>query len=132
LQVNRQLIDGGYWVDLPFIPSSCVYQVAIIDVAKIYAGAMVPNLNGATPAALDVVLFKLPTGKNESSDRGQCHSSATAVVTNPYGSPDERQAVLSVMNALGSLRRTGTLLVLDFMAHYEQIWAARSIDPEFF
>jgi hypothetical protein len=76
LQVNRQLIDGGYWVDLPFMPSSFVYQVAIIDVAKIYAAAMVPNLNGATPAALDVVLFKLPTGKNGSSDRGQCRSSA--------------------------------------------------------
>jgi hypothetical protein len=36
------------------------------------------------------------------------------------------------MNALGSLRGTTTPLVLDFIAHYEQILADRGIDPEFF
>src|SRR5215831_13395744 len=61
VQVNKRLIGGGYGVNLPFIPGPFVYQVAIIDVAKIYAGAIVSNLNGAAPADLDVVLFKLPT-----------------------------------------------------------------------
>jgi hypothetical protein len=56
----------------------------------------------------------------------------TAIVTIPYWSSDERQAVLSVMNALGSLRGTATPLVLDFIAHYEQILAERVIDPECF
>ena len=42
-------------------------------------------------------------------------------VTNPYWSSEERPAVPSVMNALGSRRGTVTLLVLDFMAHCEQV-----------
>jgi hypothetical protein len=56
----------------------------------------------------------------------------TAILTNPYWSSEERQAVLSVMNALGSLRGTATPVVLDFIAHYEQTLADRGIDPEFF
>ena len=55
-----------------------------------------------------------------------------AVMTNSYWNPEERQAVLSVMNALGSLRGTAASLVLNFIAHYEQILVDRGIDPEFF
>jgi hypothetical protein len=54
--------SGGYGADLPFIPAPFVYHVAIVDTAKIYAGATVPNLNGAMPLDLDVVLFHLPMG----------------------------------------------------------------------
>jgi hypothetical protein len=132
VQVNKRLIGGDYGVDLPFIPGSFVYQVAIIDVAKTYAGAMVPNLNGATPADLDVVLFKLPTRGVGVVTGGNAVQVRTAIVANPYWSSEERQAVLSVMNALGSLRGTATPVVLDFIAHYEQILADRGIDPEFF
>jgi len=132
VQVNKRLIGGGYGVDLPFIPDSFVYQVAIIDVAKMYAGATVPNLNGATPADLDVVLFKLPMRKVGVAIGGIAVQVRTAIATNPYWSSEERQAVLSVMNALGSLRGTAAPLVLDFIAHYEQILAERGIDPGFF
>jgi hypothetical protein len=117
---------------LPFIPGSFVYQAAIIDVANIYAGATVPNLNGATPADLDVVLFKLPTRGVRVASGGNAVQVRTAIATNPYGSSEERQALLSVMNALGSLRGTATPPVLDFIAHYEQILAERVIDPECF
>ena len=132
VQVNKRFIGGGYGIDLPFIPDSFVYQVAIIDVAKMYAGATVPNLNGATPADLDVVLFKLPMRKVGVAIGGIAVQVRTAIATNPYWSSEERQAVLSVMNALGSLRGTAAPLVLDFIAHYEQILAARGIDPGFF
>jgi hypothetical protein len=132
VQVNKRLIGGGYGVDLPFIPGSFVYQVAILDIAKIYAGATVPNLNGAMPADLDVVLFKLPTRKVGVATGGNTVQVRTAIATNPYWNSEERQAVLSVMNALGSLRGTATPLVLNFIAHYEQILADRGIDPEFF
>ena len=132
MQVNRRLIGGGYGGDLPFIPGSFVYQVAIIDVAQIYAGAMVPNLNGAAPADVDLVLFKLPTRGVGVAMGGNAVQVRTAIVTNPYGSAKERQAVLSVINALGSLRGTATPVVLDFVAHYEQILADRGIDPAFF
>jgi hypothetical protein len=132
VQANERLIGGGYGVDLPFIPGSFVYQVAIIDVAKIYAGVMVSNLNGATPADLDVVLFKLPRRKVGVATGGYAVQVRTAIATNPYWNSEERQAVLSVMNALGSLRGTAVPLVLDFIAHYEQILAERGIDPGFF
>ncbi len=91
-----------------------------------------PNLNGATPADLDVVLFKLPTREVGVATGGNAVQVRSAIATNPYWNPEERQAVLSVMNALGSLRGTATSLVLDFIAHYEQILANRGIDPEFF
>jgi hypothetical protein len=132
VQLNRRLIGGGYEIDLPLIPGAFVEQVAIIDVAKIYAGATAPNLNGATPADLDVVLFKLPTREVGVATGGDAVQVRTAVVTNPYRSAEERQAMLSVMNTLGPVRETAALLLLDFIAHYEQIFADRSIDPEFF
>jgi hypothetical protein len=132
VQMNKRFIGGGYGVDLPFIPGSFVYQVAIIDVAKIYAGATVPNLNGATQADLDIVLFKLPTRRVGVTIGSIAVQVRTAIATNPYWSSEERQAALSVMNALGSLRGTAAPLVLDFIAHYEQILAERGIDPGFF
>jgi hypothetical protein len=113
-------------------PARFVYQVAIIDVAEIYAGATVPNMNGATPADLDVVLFKLPTTGVGVATGGNAVQVRAAVMTIPYWNPEERQEVLSVMNALGSLRGTAAPLVLDFIAHYEQILVDRGIDPEFF
>ncbi len=126
------MIGGGYGVDLPFIPGSFVYQVAIIDVAQIYAGATVPDLNGATPAALDIVLLKLPTTGVGVATGGNAVQVRSAIATNPCWSPDEKQAVLSVMNALGSLRGTAVPLMLDFIALYEQILADHGVDPEFF
>ena len=103
VQVNKRLIGGGYGVDLSFIPGSFVYQVAIIDIAEMYAGATVPNLNGATPAALDIVLFKPPTRGVGIAIGDNVAQVCTAIVTNPYWSSEERQAMLSVMNVLGSL-----------------------------
>src|SRR5215470_4521410 len=60
IQMNKRLIGGGYGADLPFIPGSFVYQVAIVDTSDTYAGATVSNLNGAAPGDLEVVLFRLP------------------------------------------------------------------------
>ena len=60
VQTNRRLIGGGYGADLQFPPAHFVYQVAIADTAHVYAGASLPNLNGATPGDLDVVLFHVP------------------------------------------------------------------------
>jgi len=133
VQSNRRLIGGGYGADLPFIPASFVYQVAIVDTAQTYAGATVANLNGATPGNLEVVLFQLPaSGVGAISSSGAAAHVRNAVLRHPSWSADEKQAILSVMNALGSLRGTATPLVLDFIAHYERILADRSIDPAFF
>jgi hypothetical protein len=107
VQTNRRFIGGGYGADLQFTLASFVYQVAIADTALIYAGATVSNLNGATPGDLDAVLFHVP-----SSGVGTVATGCTAgqmrgaVSRHPSWSPDEKQAVLSIMNALGSLRGT--------------------------
>jgi len=133
VQTNRRFIGGGYGADLQFPPASFVYQVAIVDTAHIYAGATVPNLNGATPGYLDVVLFHLP-----SSGVGSVATGATAVqvrgavLRHPSWSSDEKQAVLSIMNALGSLRGTAASLVMDFIIHYERVLAGRGIDAGLF
>jgi hypothetical protein len=50
-------------------------------------------------------------------------------LTNPSWSPDEKQALLSVMNALGSLRGTAASPVLGFLTRYEQALMDRGIDP---
>jgi hypothetical protein len=96
------------------------------------AGVTVPSLSRATPTDLDVVLFKLPMGRVGVSIGGNAVQGRIAIMTNPYWSSEERQAVPSVMNALGSRRGTTTLLVLDFMVHCEQVLADRGIDPAFF
>jgi hypothetical protein len=108
---GEQTIDRRLRRRSAFHSRLVVYQVAIIDVAKIYAGTMVPNLNGATSANLDVVRFKLTTREAGVAADGNAVQVRAAIVTTPYWSPDERQAALGVMNALGSLRGTTTPLV---------------------
>ena len=55
-----------------------------------------------------------------------------AVLRHPSWSPDEKQAVLSIINALGSLRGTAAPLVMDFIIHYERVLADRGIDAGLF
>jgi len=133
VQMNRRLIGGGYGADLPFIPAAFVYQVAIVDTAQTYAGATISNLNGAAPGDLEVVLFRLPTSAvgTIASNDGAAYV-RQAVVGHPSWSAVEKQAILSVMNALGSLRGTATPLVLEFVTRYEQILAGVGIHPAFF
>jgi len=133
VQTNKRLIGGGYGVDLPFIPASFVYQIAILDTAQIYAGATVSNLNGAVPGNLEVVLFQLPTsGVGVMQASGTAATVRSAVLTHPSWSPDGKQAVLSVMNALGSLRGTAASPVLGFITHYERALMDRGIEPGLF
>jgi hypothetical protein len=91
----------------------------------IYAGATAPNLNGARPANLDVVLFKLPTRESRIATARNAVQVRTAIVTNPYWSSDERQAVLGVMNELGSSRGTATPLVWPSARITGRFWRSR-------
>jgi len=133
VQMNKRFIGGGYGADLSFIPASFVYQVAIVDTAHTYAGATISNLNGATSCELEVVLFDLPTSAvGAIASSGAAAYVREAVVRHPSWSVVEKQAILSVMNALGSLRGTATPIVLDFIAHYERTLADAGINPELF
>ena len=88
VQVNKRLIGGGYGVDLPFIPASFVYQVAIVDPSHTFAGATISNLNGAAPGDLEVVLFRLPTsGLEAKASNGAAAYVRAAVVKYPPGVP---------------------------------------------
>jgi hypothetical protein len=55
-----------------------------------------------------------------------------AVSRHPSWSLAEKQAVLSIMNALGSVRGTVAPPVMDFIIHYERVLADRGIDPGLF
>jgi hypothetical protein len=133
MQRNRRLIGGGYGADLQFTPASFVYQVAIADTAHVYAGATVANLNGANPGDLDVVLFHLPaSGVGAVAAGGTAAQMRDAVLKHLSWNLDEKQAVLSVMNAVGSLRGTTAALIMNFITHYERILADRGIDPGLF
>ena len=108
-------------------------KVAIVDTAHTYAGATISNLNGAAPGDLEVVLCRLPTSGLEAiASNGDAAYVREAVVNYPSWSAAEKQAILSVMNALGSLRGTVTPLVFDFIAHYERTLAHARINPAFF
>jgi hypothetical protein len=131
VQTNRRLIGGGYGADLPFIPASFVYQVAIIDAADAYAGATIANLNGAVPGDLDVVLFRLPVSGAVPAVATPAQIRETVLI-NPSWNIEEKQAVLSVMNALCSLRGTAANPVLGFIAHYERTLVRLGISPVFF
>lgn len=87
MQVNRRLIGGGYGADLQFTPAKFVYQVAIDDTSHIHAGGTVPNLNGALPGNLDVVLFKLPTSGVRAAMGGNAAQVRRAILTDSSGAP---------------------------------------------
>ena len=55
-----------------------------------------------------------------------------AVLKHPSWNLDQKQAVLSVMNAVSSLRGTTAALIMNFTNHYERILADRGIDPGLF
>ena len=131
MQANRRLLGGGYGADLPFIPASFVYQVVIVDAGGVYGGATIGNLNGAVPGDIEVVLFRLPAS-------GTVPAAATAaqlretVLIHQFWNNEKIQAVLSVMNALSSLRGTTADPVLWFIAHYERTLVGLGINPAFF
>jgi hypothetical protein len=80
-----------------------------------------------------VVLFDLPTSAvGAIASSGAATYVREAVIRHPSWSVVEKQAILSVMNALGSLRGTATPIVLDFIAHYERTLADAGINPELF
>ena len=97
---------SGSGADLQFNQDSVVYQVAISDPKGVYGGATISSLTGTTDGDLDVVLDKLPQGSNASGAAGARPRlrRAKAVLSDPIWTGGEKQAVLSVMNALGSLR----------------------------
>lgn len=132
VQTNKRLIGGGYGVDLPFIPGPFVYLVAIIDLGDVYAGGTVTNLNGAIPGDIDVVLSGLPTNGPPPAAAGSAAEAREAALKHPSWNIEEKQAVLSVMNALGSLRGSTANPVLGFIAHYERTLAGLGINPGFF
>jgi hypothetical protein len=133
VQANRVLLGGGFGVDLHFIPGPFVYQIAIVDTAHLYGGATIANLNGALSADLDVVLFRLPTSRVDAVPLAATVAQVRqAVLTQPSWNPDEKQAVLSVMNALGSLRGSAANPVLGFIVHYERSLTSFGLDPGFF
>ncbi len=133
VQPNKRLIGGGYGVDLPFIPGSFAYQVAIVDIAQVYAGATVSNLNGAMPGDVEVVVFKMPMSAIGNLAGGASAAQVrTATLTYSSWSPEEKQAILSVMNALGSLRGSTASTVVDFLGQYERALVDRGIDPGLF
>ena len=129
---DRRIGGVNLTLDLPFIPGPFVYLVAIVDLGDVYAGGTVTNLNGAIPGDVDVVLFRLPTSGPPPAAAGSAAEAREAVLKHLSWNIEEKQAVLSVMNALGSLRGTTSNPVLGFMDHYERTLACLGISPVFF
>jgi hypothetical protein len=132
VQTNSHLASGGYGANLPFAVASIVYEIAIVDTAQVYAGATVQNLNGSINGDIDVVLFKLPPGGAGPVAATTGVQMRTNILTYGMWSSEERQGVLSVINALASLRGTTVGPVLGFIDSYERVLRARAIDPRLF
>jgi hypothetical protein len=85
------------------------------------------------PSDLNAVVLKLPMSGVAAVSAGSTVAKLrAAVLAYNFWSPKERQAVLSVMNALGSLCGTTARAVIGFINEYERALLERGIDPGFF
>jgi hypothetical protein len=128
----------GYGVELQFSQDSIAYQVAISDPLGVYGGATISSLSGTTDGNLDVVLDKLPQTQiaGGSASAAAALTSAAlvrdAVVHDGFWDDGEKQAVLSVINALSSVRGATLPPLLAFMRNYEVILRDRGINAGLF
>ncbi|SAL75884.1 hypothetical protein AWB68_04866 [Caballeronia choica] len=130
---NASLGVGTYGANLNFLTASMVYQVVIVDTAKIYAGATLPHLSGAVNGSLDVVLHKLPPlAKGGIGPAGTTAQVRAAVTNFPRWNAEERQAVLSVVSALIAVRSSTAPQLQKFIQIYETTLNDRGVDPGVF
>jgi hypothetical protein len=135
VETNKALSGGtGSGADLQFSQDSIIYQVAISDPQGIYGGATMSSLTGTTDGDLDVVLDKLPQATSATGAAGATTAAQArqAVLSEFSWTPGNKQAVLSTMNALGSLRGATSPPLLAFMHNYETILRDRGIDADLF
>lgn len=135
LETNKGLSGGtGSGAHLQFNRNSIVYQVAISDPGGVYGGATISRLTGTTNGDLDVVLDKLPQGTNATGAAGATTAAQArqAVQSDLFWTAGEKRAVLSVMNALGSLRGTTSFPLIAFIRNFEVILRDRGIDANLF
>jgi hypothetical protein len=127
---NASLGSGSYGANLNFLSASIVYQVVIVDTAKIYAGATLPHLSGAVNGSLDVVLHKLPPpAKGRIGPAGTTAQVRAAVTNFRLWNAGERQAVLSVISALTAVRGSTAPRLQNFIQIYETTLNDRGVDP---
>jgi hypothetical protein len=119
-------------VHLPFPITRCVYQVAVVDPARVYGGVTIPSLNGNVAGQLEVVLRPLPTA---SPGGGAAITSTTQLASYmvSQGWTDlQRAAVLDVANALRLLRPSLDPIVRYFVSVLEYTPEERLIPPYLF
>jgi hypothetical protein len=122
VETNKALNTSAtsHGADLQFNQASIVYQIAISDPIGVYGGTTITSLTGSTNGDLDVVLEKAPrTRSANAGGAGTAAQARQAVLSDPFWTPGEKQAVLSLMNALGSLRGASTSAVMRFVHRYE-------------
>jgi hypothetical protein len=135
VETNKALSGGtSSGADLQFNQDSIVYQVAISDPQGIYGGATISSLTGTTGGDLDVVLDKLSQATSASGAAGATTAAQArqAVLSDPVWTAGQKQAVLSTMSALGSLRGATSSPLLAFIRNYERILRDRGIDADLF
>jgi hypothetical protein len=135
VETNKALNSSAtsHGADLQFNQSSVVYQVAISDPTGIYGGTTISSLTGTTGGDLDVVLEKLPqTTAAGAAGAGTAAQARDAVRNDSSWTGGQKQAVLSVMNALGSLRGATSFPVLAFLRNFEVILRDRGFNANLF
>jgi len=130
--INGPPLGGTYYgAQLSFGLTSCVYQVAITDSARIYAGVTIPSLNGNVDGELEVVLRRLPP-KTPAGAVVRTSTQLIAYLADQPWSFEQRSAVLDVVHALVSIRGWEDPIAREFIANYEQTLRERGVDPAIF
>jgi hypothetical protein len=135
LETNKALNASAtsHGADLQFNKDSIVYQVAISDPTGVYGGTTITSLTGTTDGDLDVVLEKVPQTRSTSAGgAGSAAQARQAVLNDLSWTAGEKQAVLSLMNAVGSLRGASTPLVVQFLRRFEVALENLGIDYTLF
>lgn len=131
---NGSLGVAHYGANLAFSAGTFVYQVAVVDLARVYAGLTVPGLNGNVAGDLDVVLYPLPTTSGGGTGGSRATTAAQVFIDIDQSSwtPYEKQGMRSVIFALMQLRGSTDPVVLGFIAQYEESLSRYGINASLF
>lgn len=132
---NGSLGVAHYGANLAFSTGTFVYQVAVVDLARVYAGLTVPGLNGNVAGDLDVVLYPLPTSSGGGTGGASGATTAAQVFTyidQSSWTAYEKQGLRSVIFALMQLRGSTDQVVLGFIAQYEESLSRYGINASLF
>ena len=123
------LHSGKWGAALLFNTDKLVYTVSVHDPNGVWAPIHVTNLNGLEPGTLDIVMYKMPTGRSWTGRQPLNPMGVQRFVTNQKWTTEEQIGVMQLVQAIKVVRGTKNAILNDFLREWEHLVTSFGINP---